>query len=89
MDYIYTVVILVSLYVVLATSFNLVIGYGGLVSIAHPIFYAIGAYASALLAMRFRPAGPVVALFAGAAVAAVASASSCRCLRCASPAIIC
>ena len=72
MDYLYTVVILVSLYVVLATSFNLVIGYGGLVSIAHPIFYAIGAYGSALLAKDFGV--PIVAaLFAGAAIAAVAS----------------
>ena len=72
MDYLYTVVILVSLYVVLATSFNLVIGYGGLVSIAHPIFYAIGAYGSAVLAKDFGV--PIVAaLFAGAAIAAVAS----------------
>jgi len=71
-DYLYTVIILVSLYVVLSTSFNLVIGYGGLISIAHPIFYAIGAYASALLAKDFGV--PVVAaLFAGAAIAAVAS----------------
>lgn len=72
MDYIYTVVILVSLYVVLATSFNLVIGYGGLISIAHPIFYAVGAYASALLAKDIG-LPVIVALFAGAAVAAVAS----------------
>ena len=43
MDYIYSVVILISLFVVLATSFNLVIGYGGLISIAHPIFYGLGA----------------------------------------------
>ena len=26
-----------------ATSLNLILGYGGLVSVAHPIFYAIGA----------------------------------------------
>lgn len=72
MDYLYTVIILVSLYVVLSTSFNLVIGYGGLISIAHPIFYAIGAYASALLAKDLGV--PVVlALFAGAAIAALAS----------------
>ena len=50
MDYIYSVIILISLFVILATSFNLVIGYGGLISIAHPIFYGLGAYTSALLA---------------------------------------
>ena len=68
MDYIYSVVILISLFVVLATSFNLVIGYGGLISIAHPIFYGLGAYTSALLA---RDAGlPVpVAMLAGAGLA--------------------
>ncbi|WP_311030504.1 branched-chain amino acid ABC transporter permease [Mesorhizobium koreense] len=72
MDYLYTVIILVSLYVVLSTSFNLVIGYGGLISIAHPIFYAIGAYGSALLA-RDLGVPVILALFAGAAIAAAAS----------------
>jgi branched-chain amino acid transport system permease protein len=72
MDYIYSVIILVNLFVILATSFNLVIGYGGLISIAHPIFYGLGAYTSALLA---RDAGlPVpVAMLAGAALATAAS----------------
>jgi branched-chain amino acid transport system permease protein len=72
MDYIYSVVILISLFVVLATSFNLVIGYGGLISIAHPIFYGLGAYTSALLA---RDAGlPVpVAMLAGAGLATAMS----------------
>ena len=50
MDYVYSIVILVGLFVVLASSFNLIIGYGGLISIAHPIFYGLGAYTSALLA---------------------------------------
>ena len=72
MDYIYSVVILVGLSIILASSFNLSIGYGGLISIAHPVFYAIGAYASALLS---RDAGVpvVVSIFAGALVALVAS----------------
>ena len=72
MDYIYSVVILISLFVVLATSFKSVIGYGGLISIAHPIFYGLGAYTSALLA---RDAGlPVpLAMLAGAALATAMS----------------
>jgi branched-chain amino acid transport system permease protein len=50
MDYLYTVIILIGLFVILASSFDLVIGHCGLISIAHPIFYAIGAYVSAVLA---------------------------------------
>ena len=72
MEYLYGIVIIVGLYVVLATSFNLIIGYGGLVSIAHPVFFALGAYASALLS---RDVGiPVLlAMIAGMLVAVVAS----------------
>ncbi len=56
----------------LAASFNLIIGYGGLISVAHPVFYAIGAYGSAILA---RDHGwPVYAsLLAGMLLAVVAS----------------
>ena len=57
MEYLYSVIILVGLYVILATSFNLIIGYGGLVSIAHPVFFALGAYTSAILSRDFRRAG--------------------------------
>ena len=49
MDYLYGIIIIVGLYVILATSFNLIIGYGGLISIAHPVFFALGAYTSAIL----------------------------------------
>ena len=72
MEYLFTIVILVGLYVILAASFNLIIGYGGLISIAHPIFYAIGAYASAILARDF--GWPIyAAMLAGALVAVAAS----------------
>lgn len=50
MEYIISIVILIGLFVILAASFDLIIGYCGLISIAHPIFYAIGAYTSAMLA---------------------------------------
>lgn len=76
MDYFYTIAILMALYVMLSASFNFVIGYGGLISIAHPVFYALGAYASALLARQMGlpvvlaiPLGGVVALIASVAVA--------------------
>lgn len=50
MDYLYAMLILIGLYVILAASFDLIIGHAGLISIAHPIFFAIGAYGSAVLA---------------------------------------
>jgi branched-chain amino acid transport system permease protein len=74
MEYLLSILVLCSLYVMLSSSFNLIIGYGGLVSIAHPIFFAIGAYVSALVAIHFGiPA--VLAVLIGGAVAILASAA--------------
>lgn len=72
MEYLATVMVLISLYVVLASSYNLVIGYGGLATVAHPIFFAIGAYTTGLLAVH---AGwpPIVNVLLGAVAAMVAS----------------
>lgn len=72
MDYLWTMVILIALSVILAASFDLVIGHCGLISIAHPVFYAIGAYVSAMLA---KEAGwPIpLAMIAGGAAACLAS----------------
>lgn len=70
MDYVYTILILACLYVILASSFNLIIGFGGLISIAHPIFFALAAYCSALLNMRFGV--PVALSVAGGALFAAA-----------------
>lgn len=73
MDYIYSILILIGLFVILASSFDLVIGHCGLISIAHPIFYAIGAYVSAMLAKNnFMPIP--LAMISGGAVAFIASA---------------
>jgi branched-chain amino acid transport system permease protein len=72
MEYLDGIIIIVGLYVILATSFNLIIGYGGLVSIAHPVFFALGAYASAVLSRDFAVPVPL-AMLAGAAVAVAAS----------------
>src|SRR5207253_6074424 len=72
LDYLYSILILVGIYIVLASSFNLIIGNAGLASIAHPIFFALGAYTAGLLALRFG-VNPVLATLAGALVAAVFS----------------
>ena len=50
MEFIQVIIIMVGIYVILASSFNFVIGYGGLISVAHPAFFALGAYTSGILA---------------------------------------
>jgi branched-chain amino acid transport system permease protein len=72
MEYLYGIIIIVGLYIILATSFNLIIGYAGLVSIGHPIFFALGAYTSAVLARDLAVPIPI-AMPAGMLVAVVAS----------------
>ncbi len=72
MNYINSILVLAGIYLVLSSSFDLIIGYGGLISIAHPIFYAIGAYTAGLLAIVWHvPAIP--AILSGGVLAAVAS----------------
>jgi len=71
-NYINSIFVLAGIYLVLSSSFDLIIGYGGLISIAHPIFYAIGAYTAGLLAIVWHvPAIPAV--LAGGVLAAFAS----------------
>src|SRR5258706_1730066 len=48
MEYVYSILILVGIYTIMAASFNLIIGFGGLISIAHPIFFALASYVPAL-----------------------------------------
>jgi branched-chain amino acid transport system permease protein len=49
MDYLINLSILFGIYGILAVSLNLLVGYTGLLSLAHAAFYGIGAYAAALL----------------------------------------
>ena len=51
-EFMLTLAILAGINVLLASGFNLILGYGGLVSVAQPVFYALGAYSSALLSMH-------------------------------------
>ena len=79
MDYLVTIAVLIAIDTILATSSNLVIGYGGLSTVAHPIFFAIGAYTTGLLAVHVPgiPAlGNVVCGMAAAVVASVLLAGS-------------
>lgn len=44
--------VMICLYAILATSFNLLIGFSGLFAFGHATFYALGAYTTAILAQR-------------------------------------
>jgi branched-chain amino acid transport system permease protein len=52
-DYYQRIAITVLLYVVLATSLNIINGYSGQFNIGHAAFYCVGAYVAAILATRY------------------------------------
>ncbi len=81
MEYVYSVLILIGIYAILASSFDLIIGYGGLITVAHPIFFALGAYASGLLNINFGVPIPLAILlgtFFAAAMSVMLSLPSLR-----------
>ena len=54
MEYLLHLLILVSIYAMLAQSLNLSAGFGGMISLAHAGFYGVGAYTAALLAVNYQ-----------------------------------
>jgi branched-chain amino acid transport system permease protein len=62
MDYLLHVLVMVALFVILATSFNLLIGFAGLFALSHAAFFGVGAYVSAILATQFGVAFPLTLL---------------------------
>lgn len=81
MNYVFHILIMVSLYVILGLSLNLAVGYGGMLSLCQAAFYGIGAYASALLMMNagwsFLPSF-AIAVIAGGVIAYLISIPSTR-----------
>lgn len=79
MDYVFYVVSLVAIYGVLTVSLNLVVGYTGVLSVAHAAFMGIGAYATALLVtdggLNFFATMPVGVAIAGVIAAALAAST--------------
>ncbi len=65
MNYLIHLLIYFDIYVIVALSLNLIVGYCGMLSLAHAAFYAVGGYAYALLALKlgwgFLPAIAVAA----------------------------
>lgn len=53
MDYILHILIMIAIYAILGVSFNLILGYTGLIAMCHAAFFAIGAYTTALLGIHF------------------------------------
>ncbi|MCC6949692.1 MAG: branched-chain amino acid ABC transporter permease [Bradyrhizobiaceae bacterium] len=76
MEYVLSIVILLTIYLILATSLNVVLGHGGLLSLCHAGFYAIGAYAAALtginLGWSFLPTAAAAVAIAAAVAALLA-----------------
>lgn len=79
--YVLRVLILGGLFVVLAVSYDLVVGQVGAFSMAQPAFYGIGAYAFAITLTRTHLSWPLAALIAIAAAAAVAAVLGAPALR--------
>jgi len=72
MEYLCHILVLIAIYSILASSLDLLAGHGGLLSIAHAAFYGLGAYTSAVAAVRFG-APFLVGVLAGVIVATVLS----------------
>lgn len=53
MNYILHLLVMIGIYLMVAYSLNLVIGFSGLLSLTHAAFYGIGAYAFTLLSIHF------------------------------------
>ncbi len=73
MEYAVSILILLAIYLVLASSLNLVLGHAGLLSLSHAAFYGIGAYVSALTALRFGWSFALSTLSAALVAAALAA----------------
>ena len=76
MEYALHVLVMVCIYGILATSFNLLVGFAGLFAMAQAAFYAFGAYATAILTVKLGLPFPIdlligvaVTAFIGALVA--------------------
>ena len=54
MEYILHILILIGIYTILSVSLNLLVGYTGILSIAHAAFYGACAYVASLMALKLQ-----------------------------------
>lgn len=73
MVYLTHILIFIIIWLILGISYNIVIGYTGLLTMAHAAFFGVGAYASALLTINLG-FNFLVAMLAGIVVAAILGA---------------
>jgi ABC-type branched-subunit amino acid transport system ATPase component/ABC-type branched-subunit amino acid transport system permease subunit len=53
MDYLIHILLMVCIYAILGVSFNLILGYTGLIAMCHAAFFGIGAYTASLLGIHY------------------------------------
>jgi len=70
--YISGILIFVGVYVILAVGLDLLMGYAGQISVGHASFFAIGAYCSGILTVRYG-FSPMLAMFSGMFISGVLS----------------
>ena len=70
--YVVNLAVLISINAILAVTLNFILGYAGIFSIAHALFFGVGAYTATFVAMKFG-AGFLSATAAGMALAALIS----------------
>ena len=73
MEYVLHVLAMFCLYSILATSFNLLVGFSGMFALSHAALYAIGAYTTAIVTTKLGVPFPVD-IIASVLMAAVISA---------------
>jgi len=69
MEYLLHIMVISGIFIILALSLNLIVGYAGLPSLGHAAFYCVGAYVSALFALNSGLSlwiGLITGAFAGA-----------------------
>jgi branched-chain amino acid transport system permease protein len=79
--YLLNVMILIFVYIVLALSWNLMVGYTGILSLGHAAFFGAGAYASAILTLRLNVPVWIGIVFAGSVSAFLGLIICVPCLR--------
>src|SRR5262245_20857403 len=72
-SYVLSVLILVLMLAYLGQAWNIMMGFAGLLSLGHALYFGLGAYTSAALFVHFG-IGPWLGMIAGAALAVVAAA---------------
>lgn len=81
MEYLLHILILICIYTILSVSLNLLVGYTGILSIAHAAFYGVGAYVAALMALRLESPfllNVVLAIVCAAIIGAIVGIPSMR-----------